>query len=95
MSFDPKKHTRNEMLIESSLIHKDTNVVFSVWLHQCQFKHALEVAKRMHINTGSASMSFDLDANHAAEMIALLQNHIEAIKEAEIELIALHAKAAA
>lgn len=95
MSYDPKNHTSNEILMESILMNKDTNMVFSVKLQQCPSKHVLEVVKKMHINTGSAYLSFDLDANHAAELIALLQNHIEAIKEAEIELIALHAKAAA
>lgn len=90
MSFNPKDHN-------SALTHLDRCLIkTSVWM--ADYKTGTpndNVSAIITIDTGSCHIHESLNATQAQAMIDMLNQHIDYIKEAELELLALQTKAAA
>jgi len=90
MKFNPANHNTAKTIINSLKINT------SVWItHHQTGELRQDVANIITIDTGSCHIHEDLSAEQAQELINMLNQHIEYIKEAELELLALQTKAAA
>jgi len=90
MSFNPEKFNTSEILLKNSTVRT------SVWIKDYTTKRVEDkVYSVFVIETGSARIQEYLSAIDAQVMIDILTQHIEFIKQAELELIAINSKAAA
>lgn len=90
MKFNPANHNTAKTIINSLKINT------SVWMADHRTGEPQDyVAKIITIDTGSCHIHENLSAEQAQELINMLNQHIEYIKEAELELLALQTKAAA
>lgn len=73
-----------------------TKIETSVWITDC-FSRVLqnEVSAVITLNSGAMHLHENLSAEQAQAMIDMLNQHIDYIKAAEIELLAFQTKAAA
>jgi acetyl-CoA carboxylase beta subunit len=90
MSFNPEQFNTSTILLNSSIVRT------SVWIKDYTTKKVEDqVYSVFVIESGSARMQENLSAEDAQAMINILTQHIEHIKQAELELIAINSKAAA
>ena len=90
MSFDPKTHNTSNLYLDQ------TRVRTSVWMaHHITGVPQKEVSAIITLESGGFTFHANLSAGAAKCMIDMLNQHIEYIKQAEIELLALQTKAAA
>lgn len=90
MSFNPEKFNTSEILLKNSTVRT------SVWIKDYTTKRVEDqVYSVFVIETGLARIQENLSAIDAQVMIDILTQHIEFIKQAELELIAINSKAAA
>jgi|GEM_PF-1779303 len=90
MKFNPANHNKAKTLINRLEINT------SVWIADHRTGEPQDyVAQIITIDTGACQIHEDLSAKQAQDLINMLNQHIEYIKEAELELLALQTKAAA
>lgn len=92
-TFDTEEHS-------IAIVHLDCpyglKIKSNIWIKNSLNNTYLgKVASALIIETGAVSIHSGLDVEKAQELIKMLEMHIETIKAAEIELIALQTKAAA
>ncbi|HEY9211065.1 MAG TPA: hypothetical protein VIO56_06605 [Methylotenera sp.] len=90
MSFNPEQFNTSTILLKSSIVRT------SVWIKDYTTKKVEDqVYSAFVIETGSARIQENLSTLDAQLMINMLNQHIDYIKQAELELIAINSKAAA
>lgn len=90
MSFNPDTHNTISMRIEK------VNTELSVWIKDSkssEFNHA--VASILTMDLSPFHIHLNMNEHNATLLIDMLHQHIANIKAAEIEILALSAKAAA
>lgn len=90
MSFNPDTHNVIEMKLDT------VEARLAVWIkdHRNAIFNA-DVASVLTMHTGRSSLQLNLNAHDANILIEALHQYVANIKAAEIELLALSAKAAA
>lgn len=90
MIFNPEQFNTSEIILKNSIVRT------SVWIKDYTTKKVEDqVYSVFVIETGSARIQENLSAIDAQVMINILTQHIEFIKQAELELIVINSKAAA
>jgi hypothetical protein len=89
MKFNPDTHNTQTAAIGN------TKFQTSVWIRDWVPSDSEMIAAIISVETGTARLQESLSAANAQSMIDMLTQHIEHIKEAELELIAIDTKAAA
>jgi len=89
MKFNPDTHNTQTAAIGN------TTFQTSVWIRDWVPSDGEMLAAIIIVETGTARLQQSLSAVDAQAMINILTQHIEYIKEAELELIAIDTKAAA
>jgi len=89
MKFNPDTHNTQTANIGN------TRFETSVWIRDWVPSDGEMIAAIICVETGTARLQQNLSADDAQAIINMLTQHIEHIKEAELELIAVNTKAAA
>ena len=89
MKFNPDTQNTQHVTIGN------TTFQTSVWIRDWVPSDGEMLAAIIVVETGAARLQQSLSAVDAQAMINMLTQHIEHIKEAELELIAINTKAAA
>ena len=89
MKFNPDTHNTQTATIGDTTFHS------SVWIRDYVPSDGEMIAAAIIVETGTARLQQSLSAVDAQAMIDMLIHHIENIKDAELELIAINTKAAA